>query len=174
MANDLFETLDCSALGSGFRIRQISLEQLDEVLTLYQTNPLYFQHCPPDPSYKSVEEDITTYPNSSSPDKKYYLGCWKNEKLVAVIDVVLDYPKHQIAWIGLFMIHGQQQQKGFGSKLFYLLQDRLAKRGYPELQLAYVKTYPEAAHFWTKLGFEPTGREIQQGPICLLVAHKKI
>ncbi|MGT2715083.1 GNAT family N-acetyltransferase [Streptococcus respiraculi] len=174
MNKPVFDTLDCSRLGSEFYITRVTLEQLNEVFALYQTNPLYFQHCPPKPSRESVKDDLTNYPTSSSPDKKYYLGCWKKNELVAVIDVVLDYPTDKIAWIGLFMVHGQHQQKEFGSKLFHLLEDFLAKAHYPELQLAYVKTYPEAAHFWTKIGFQPTGNEIQQGPLCLVMARKRI
>lgn len=174
MARNLFETLDCSRLGPEFYTAQVTLEQLNDVFALYQTNPLYFQHCPPKPSRESVKEDMTDYPTSSSPDKKYYLGCWKGKELVAVIDVVLDYPTDEIAWIGLFMIHGHYQQAGFGTKLFHLLEDCLARAHYHELQLAYVKTYPEAAHFWKKVGFQPTGREVQQGPLCLVIARKTI
>ncbi|MEW4354325.1 GNAT family N-acetyltransferase [Streptococcus pneumoniae] len=170
----MFETLDCSTLGSAFHIKQVNLEQLDEVLALYQTNPLYFKHCPPESSRESAREELTNYPASSSPNKKYYLGCWQGEQLVAVMDVGLDYPTDRTAWIGLFMVHAQHQYTGFGIKLFYLLQDLLARANYHELQLAYVKTYPEATHFWTKVGFEPIGGKVQQGPLYLVVAQKRI
>ena len=42
---------------------------------------------------KSIESDMMALPNNIDIKDKYYVGYFKNEKLIAVLDLIDGYPK---------------------------------------------------------------------------------
>lgn len=42
---------------------------------------------------KSIESDMMTLPDNIDIKDKYYVGYFKNEKLIAVLDLIDGYPK---------------------------------------------------------------------------------
>lgn len=160
-------------LSSYFKVRPIVEEDLIQVLELYQGNLFFFRHCPPEPSLASIQEDIRRLPDGKSQSDKYYLGFWEKEKLVAVMDFVYDYPNEETVFIGFFMVNSSCQGMGIGSRI---IQETFVyfSRSFRKVRLAYVKTNPQAKHFWEKQGFLPTGIEVDEDPYTVVIMEKEL
>ena len=62
-------------------------------------------------------------------EDKHFLGLWRDEKLTALLDLVLGYPEEDAAWIGLFMTARESQGRGEGSALIGAVLRRLKGTG---------------------------------------------
>lgn len=145
-----------SQFSNRYQVRKLADADLEQVLALYQTNPLYFEHFPPLPSLESLANDLVECPPDKELSDKYFLGFWDKERLVVILDLIDGYPTSDTAYIGLFMVAGDLAGQGLGSRIMAELLPQLAL-GFRKVRLGYVASNPQAAHFWTKLGFCPTG-----------------
>ena len=84
---------------------------------------------------------------------KYYVGYFKNEKLIAVLDLIDGYPKKDIVFIGFLMIDISIQKNGVGSAIVNELIDYLTTLKYKEVRLGWINGNLQAEHFWIKNGF---------------------
>ena len=78
-----------------------------------------------------------------------------------------------------FLYYGDTAYAPYGTKTPQFVLDRarqvtaiLRGEGFGAVELAYVKTNPQAAHFWRKVGFAPTGAETDTGA-CVLVKMRR-
>lgn len=76
------------------------------------------------------------------------------------MDLILDYPREQMAFIGFFMMNMDHQGRGVGTHIIGECAAYLAELGCRRLQLGIDKGNPQSEAFWTKNGFLKTGREI--------------
>lgn len=49
-------------LSRHYSCRILAEKDIPSILSLYESNPLYFQHCPPAPNLESVKEDMARLP----------------------------------------------------------------------------------------------------------------
>lgn len=145
-----------SNFSTSFQVRKLTEADLEQVLALYQTNPLYFEHFPPLPSLESLANDLVDCPPGKSLSDKYFLGFWEHNRLVAILDLIDGYPTAEIAYIGLFMVDANLSGQGLGSRIMAELLTQLATR-FKKVRLGYVESNPQSSHFWSKVGFCPTG-----------------
>ncbi|HFI0563752.1 TPA: GNAT family N-acetyltransferase [Streptococcus suis] len=145
-----------SQFSSRFQVRKLTEADLEQVLALYQTNPLYFEHFPPLPSLESLANDLVDCPPGKSLSDKYFLGFWDKNNLVAILDLIDGYPTEEIAYMGLFMVDANLSGQDLGSRIMAELLPQLATR-FKKVRLGYVESNPQSSHFWAKLGFCPTG-----------------
>ncbi|NQJ22004.1 GNAT family N-acetyltransferase [Streptococcus suis] len=145
-----------SQFSSRFQVRKLTEADLEQVLALYQTKPLYFEDFPPLPSLESLANDLVDCPPGKSLSDKYFLGFWEHNRLVAILDLIDGYPTAEIAYIGLFMVDANLSGQGLGSRIMAELLPQLATR-FKKVRLGYVESNPQSSHFWAKLGFCPTG-----------------
>lgn len=102
---------------------------------------------------KSIESDMMTLPDNIDIKDKYYVGYFKNEKLIAVLDLIDGYPKKDIVFIGFLMIDISVQKNGVGSAIVNELIDYLTTLKYKEVRLGWINGNLQAEHFWLKNGF---------------------
>ncbi|NQN91381.1 GNAT family N-acetyltransferase [Streptococcus suis] len=145
-----------SQCSNHYQVRKLADADLEQVLALYQTNPLYFEHFPPLPSLESLANDLVDCPPGKELSDKYFLGFWDTERLVAILDLIDGYPTEDTAYIGLFMVDSKLASQGLGSKVIAELLTQLATH-FKKVRLGYVESNPQASHFWSKVGFCPTG-----------------
>lgn len=112
-------------------------------------------------------------PAGQSDSAKFYVGFWQDKNLLAVLDFVLGYPDKQTVFIGLFMVHQVYQRTGLGSQIITGVLAYFS-RNFEKVRLAYVKSNPQAQHFWKKHNFQPTGLEVEEGDIRLIIAEKQL
>jgi RimJ/RimL family protein N-acetyltransferase len=145
-----------SQCSNHYQVRELVDVDLKQVLAFYQTNPLYFEHFPPLPSLESLANDLVECPPGKELSDKFFLGFWYKERLVAILDLIDGYPTAEIAYIGLFMVDLRLAGQGLGSKIIAELLSQLATH-FKKMRLGYVENNPQSSHFWSKVGFCPTG-----------------
>lgn len=140
-----------------YEVKRLGNEDIDDILALCISNPVYYQHCPPQPNRVSIAEDLKILPPDTSENQKYFIGYYLDTKLIAILDLITNYPKDHIAYIGLIMLDASVQKRGIGSQIVAKLSEVLKRDGYKTLELAYVKGYSEAKFFWEQNAFTPIG-----------------
>lgn len=102
---------------------------------------------------------MTALPPQKSCDDKFYVGFFEDKSLVAIMDLILDYPVKEIAFIGLFMTNTDYQRKGIGSKIIREVIMYLKSLGYKEIRLGVDKGNQQSYSFWRKNNFIPIREE---------------
>ena len=82
---------------------------------------------------------------------KYYIGFFKRDKLIAVMDLIMDYPKKKTAFIGLFMMDVNYQNKGIGSKVIGEVLSYLKSENYENIRLGVDKGNPQSSYFGIRM-----------------------
>lgn len=145
-----------SQFSTQYQVQQLTEADLEQVLALYQTNPLYFEHFPPLPSLESLANDLVDCPPGKELSDKFFLGFWDKNDLIAVLDLIAGYPTADTAYLGLFMVDANRSGQGLGSRIMAELLSQLTPN-FKKVRLGYVETNPQSSRFWTKVGFYPTG-----------------
>ena len=138
-----------------YYVRKLQKNDIDQIYDLCSKNHLYYQHCPPYVTRKSIESDMMTLPGNIDIKDKYYVGYFKNEKLIAVLDLIDGYPKKDIVFIGFFMMDINVQKNGIGSAIVNELIEYLTTLKYKEVRLGWINGNLQAEHFRIKNGFCP-------------------
>lgn len=157
-------------ISNHFQVRKLTEADLEQVLALYQTNPLYFEHFPPLPSLESLANDLVDCPPGKELSDKYFLGFWDKERLVAILDLIDGYPTEDTCYIGLFMVDSRLAGQGLGSKIIAELLTQLAT-SFKKVRLGYVESNPQSDHFWAKVGFCPTGEVKELAGKTIVIAE---
>ena len=122
-----------------------------------QGNPLFYRYHPPQPTPESIRIDMTALPPGKAMEDKWFVGFYDGDCLIAVMDLILNYPAAGTALIGLFMTAHDRQGCGLGSRILRDCMARLSAAGYHRLRLAVDEGNPQSLAFWTKNGFVLTG-----------------
>lgn len=157
-----------------YKVKPITEDEVEEVEELCSQNKLYYQHCPPMATRESIISDLHNLPPKKTEEDKFYLGFYLNHKLVAVLDLILNYPKEGTAFVGFFMLDISVQGKGIGSEIFQEIERGLQEKGFKRIRLGYVKDNPQAKAFWYKNGFLELGIELKQELYTIRVLEKMI
>ncbi|VLZ07356.1 acetyltransferase [Streptococcus pneumoniae] len=134
-------------LSKYYSCRILTEKDIPSILSLYESNPLYFQHCPPEPNFATVKEDMLCLPEGKAKADKFF--------------------------IGLFMVDQAYQRKGIGS---HIVTEALAyfAKNFRKARLAYVKGNPQSQHFWEKQGFKSIGCEVKQELYTVVIAEQSL
>ncbi|WP_449458165.1 GNAT family N-acetyltransferase [Streptococcus suis] len=159
-----------SQFSNHYQVRKLAEADLEQFLVLYQTNPLYFEYFPPLPSLESLANDLVECPPGKELSDKYFLGFWDKNLLLAVLDLIDGYPTEDTAYIGLFMVDSRLAGQGLGSKIIAELLSQLATH-FKKVRLGYVESNPQSSHFWSKVGFCPTGEVKELAGKTIVIAE---
>ena len=143
-----------------FCVKKLNKENIEAILTLCEKNELFYQYHPPMATKESILDDLNALPPNKDMKDKYYLGFYKEETLVAVLDLILDFPEEKTAYIGFFMMEAEEQGKGIGSEIIRDCMDYLTSLGYKKVRLAIDEGNPQSQAFWKKNLFQETGQRI--------------
>ncbi len=155
--------IDIEALSSKYTVRRLSVDDLERIYTLSLGNPLFFQYCPPFVTRESILEDMRVLPPRMTPDDKFYVGFFQDDKLIAVMDLITNYPDTRTVFIGLFMMKKSEQGRGIGSGIVSECACYFKSVGIHYIRLGFAKGNPQSEAFWRKNGFEPVGIETDNG-----------
>ena len=140
-------------LSKTFYVRKLDKDDIEMIYDLSYKNHIYYQYHPPFVTRESILDDMKALPPGKSYDDKYYIGFFENDSLVAIMDLILDYPTKGIAFIGLFMTNIQYQHKGIGSNIISEIIMSLKSLGYRKIRLGVDKGNPQSYSFWSKNNF---------------------
>ena len=140
-------------LSTDFHVRRLGRADLQQVYSLSCGNKLFYAYHPPFVTEESILEDMDALPPGKEYKDKYYIGFFEGDTLVAVMDLIQDFPEERIAFIGLFMVDIQHQGKGIGTKIIGDCIHRLRSLGFAAVRLGVDIGNPQSFAFWTKNGF---------------------
>lgn len=145
---------------SGYWVKGLEKKDITEIYKLCSKNTIFYQYHPPFVTEKSILQDMAALPPGKEPWEKAFLGFYEEERLIAILDLILNYPKEGTAYIGLFMTEQEVQGRGIGSELIGRCIDCLAELNVKKIRLAVDKGNPQSEAFWVKNHFVKTGEEV--------------
>lgn len=145
--------MEIGALSKNYAVRRLSEADADTAYELMRGNTLFYEFHPPFVTKESILEDMKALPPKKSREDKYYVGFFENTALVAIMDLILNYPAENTAFIGFFMTDVRYQGKGVGSGIISDVCDCLKSQGYSKIRLGVDKGNPQSYAFWTKNRF---------------------
>ena len=166
--------MELQKISGAFFVRKLTEEDVEAVYALCAENPLFYQYCPPFVTRRSIREDMAALPPNTGFENKYYAGFFDGETLAAVMDLILEYPDRETAFIGLFMMNRGYQGRGTGSSIVSDCVAYLAEEGFRRIRLAFAKGNPQSEAFWRKNGFSPTGVEIENQGYTAVVMERHL
>ena len=166
--------IDVSQISAQYHVRMLHADNVAEVYKLCSKNDMYYQYCPPFVTEQSILDDMHALPPNKEMRDKYYLGFYDDEKLIAVMDLIIAFPDESTAFIGFFMTDVSVQNQGIGSGIIRDLCAYLACSGFTAVRLGWVKGNPQAEHFWHKNSFRETGVTYKTDNYTVIVAQRKL
>ncbi len=166
--------LKVSALSGEFQVRELTAEDIPQVLRLCQSNPLFYEYCPPYVTGDGIRADMAALPPGKDLRDKYYLGYFAGPRLAAVMDLIDGFPKADTAFIGFFMTDAAIQGQGIGSRIVEDLCGFFRGLHYREVRLGWVQGNPQSEHFWHKNGFQETGVVSRQEAYTIIYAQRNL
>ena len=149
--------MNIKLLSNTFDVRRLNIEDTELIYNLSRKNRIYYQFHPPFVTRESIQEDIRALPPGKDYSDKYYVGFFKKETLIAIMDLILEYPTKDTAFIGLFMMDFEYQNKNLGSKIISESAKYLKILGFHKIRLGVDKENPQSNAFWKKNGFIAAG-----------------
>ena len=165
--------IEIQKLSKRYTVRRLTAKDVDRIYALCRKNTQYYEYCGKEPSIEWIQQDLTITPPGIPMEKKYYLGFWEEEQLVAVMDLIDGYPQPDCAYLGFFMMDRDQQGKGIGTAVISEALEYLRDLGFQTCRLGIDKENPQSNHFWCKHGFQVI-REVQREEGTILVAEKTL
>ena len=156
-SKDRIFKLDCLSETVRFEVKRLNEADADKILHLCMGNPLFYEYHPPLATRESILEDMSALPPQKTYRDKYYVGFYEGDLPVAVLDLILDYPQEETAYIGFFMVDASCQRQGLGSSIVQGIAGSLKEIGFTKIRLAIDEGNPQSEAFWTKNGFVKTG-----------------
>ena len=156
-----------------YKVRRLDLNDIDLIYMLCKGNSQYYEYCGKEPSVELIESDLQITPPGIPIVQKYYIGFFKDDLLVAVMDLIDGYPDGDSAFIGFFMMNKDMQGQGIGSQIVTETLQYLKLKEIKRCQLGIDKDNPQSNHFWRKNGYMVI-REVTQEQGTILVAEKQL
>jgi len=140
-----------------FNIVKIDNSNIEDVFHVCKKNCKYYKYLQEEATLDSVKSIMTDLPPNKTMKDKYFVGFYKCNNLVAILDLIDGYPNRENAFIGLFMVDMNNQNSGVGKQIISQLISFLKSEKYYSCDLGVIEDNKEALCFWGKLGFERTG-----------------
>ncbi len=146
-------------LSQKYYVRKLNLEDIDKIFHLCSSNSIFYQYHPVKLTKESILEDFYALPPNKEYKDKFFVGYYDDDILVAVMDLILNYPKENIAFIGFFMLDYTYQGQGIASEIIRDCLQYLKLSGYYKVRLAIDKGNLQSQTFWKRNHFSETGEE---------------
>lgn len=146
--------MEINCLSKKFYVRKLDKNDVEMIYEMSCKNKIFYQYHPPFVTKESIMNDMKALPPDKGYDDKFYVGFFEKESLVAIMDLILDFPAEKIAFIGLFMTNIQYQNKGIGSEIISEIVTQLKLLGYKKMRLGVDKGNMQSYSFWSKNNFK--------------------
>ena len=133
---------------------------------------LIFNH---DDTNLEANDFIHERPKNKSAADKLPIGIFNSQgSLIAVLDVIKNYPHTGSWYIGLLMLPPLHRSKNLGSNIFQSFENTIRSLHGKEINLIVQEKNPKARKFWEKHGFDVTRESVQELENCQnLVFHMR-
>lgn len=157
-----------------YKVRLLDEKDIDAIYSLCSQNELYYKYCPPFVTKENIKQDMQALPPHKELKDKYYIGYFEDDRLVAVMDFIKEYPNNKTAFIGFFMVDISKQKRGLGTSIIEELCDYLRNEDFSYIRLGWVLNNEQASHFWKKNKFVETGITYKTTDYTVVVAQREL
>ena len=162
-------------LSSEYTVRRVVEEDVLSVINLIRSNRKYYKQLGVKRSTRSLTDINVKLPGEEAKGDANFVGFYdKYDKLVASLDLILDYPESKTAFIGWFVVDAQMQGNGIGSQIIADIRATLSAQNYKSLKLRLPKENTEAIEFWQNQGFVLTDQQIIVNDKSMYYMEKRI
>ena len=165
--------IDILKLSPSYDVRRLDENDLENIFRICQGNSQFYRYCEAKATREQILNDMHIAPPGIDNSKKYYLGFYKENELIAVMDLIDGYPEGRIAFIGFFMMKKEYQGQEIGSRIIDETAEYLKEAGFVSIHLGIDKENPQSNHFWKKNGFSII-REVERNGWTIRYAEKKL
>ncbi|WP_407887135.1 acetyltransferase [Levilactobacillus sp. N40-8-2] len=132
----------------GATVRPLTHEDDDLIYSFQAAHPDYFNHFQDHPVTRNEAiQDVTDVPMNAMPDQKAYLGIFKDDQLVVLVDLIIDYPLPSLVWLGMWMTDKQLATEQ-AADYYHSLVATLRAAGAVQLQLSVFMGDRQMKQFW--------------------------
>ncbi len=149
--------LNIETLSTQYSVRRITEADISDVYHLCSANRRYYRSIRERPSGQRLTEVITELPEGTGVSRKYFVGFYDGDGLLAVLDLITGYPGRGDAFIGWFEIDAARRREGIGSQILADVRAALTAQGFARLTLKCPAASGEALAFWKSQGFSAAG-----------------
>jgi len=167
-------SIEIAGLSNKYAVKVIKDKDIPDVYELCKENPAYYMHMKSAATIEGIKQDLKALPPNKGYDDKLYMGFYKEDKLIAVMDLIIEYPNEETSFIGFFMMNKNYQGKGIGTKIVCDALKFLKMQGFRYVRLGYVKGNLESEKFWLKNGFLPTETETKTENYVVVVLQRDL
>ncbi|MBM7605253.1 RimJ/RimL family protein N-acetyltransferase [Metabacillus crassostreae] len=75
------------------------------------------------------------------------------DRYVGIVDYIDENPKDKYPWLGLLMIRGDEQGKGYGKSAYQLYENHVKETGRTAIRIGILRGNKQAKTFWESRGF---------------------
>ena len=139
----------------GHVIRAAMADDEAAVQTLFEADPNYFKIVEGAPAGPTEFQNTITElaPGKSYEDKFVFCVLNPDENIVAVVDILRDYPEEGIWFVGLVFVARTERGQGLGSRLVEAICTHIPKQGGHAARIAVADKNIDAMRFWERAGF---------------------
>jgi ribosomal protein S18 acetylase RimI-like enzyme len=94
-------------------------------------------------------------PPEKTLDDKFVFAIEKEARIVALVDVLMNYKEENVWWIGLLLIHPDMRGKGMGRQIVDFLRENFIHQGVREIRMGVLEENTPGQIFWKRMGFNP-------------------
>lgn len=153
-----------------FLVRPLIQADIPAILKLYETNPYYFEHCPPPPTEASILNDMTRCLREKEGKTSILLAISMEIDLLLYLIWLKDILVMRKLLLVSYMLDKAYQGRELGSQLIVELLGYVTRQ-FKTLRLGYVATNLPAKAFWEKQGFVQTGEKSQGKQYTIILAE---
>lgn len=151
-----------------YSVKKLSMDDVETIYTFCSSHTIFYRYCGKKLTRELIENDLQITPPGIELDDKFYLGFYKEDELIAIMDLINGYPAEDVAFIGFFMVSSSYEGTGIGSSIIDEALGYLKQQGFTSCRLGIDRDNPQSNHFWKKNGFEIEKEVMRsQGPILL-------
>jgi RimJ/RimL family protein N-acetyltransferase len=161
-------------LSNRYTIRDLLPQDAKMVCEVLKANTIFYKYHPPMVTVGSILEDMEALPPNKGYEDKHYIGFFCEDALVAVMDLIEDYPSPGTALLGFFAMNSNLQGQGIGTAIISDSVAYLAQVGFKKVRLGIDKGNPQSKAFWLKNVFAFTGEEYESDGSTILVMERKL
>ena len=166
--------MDIQHLSSQYSVRSLLPIDAEMVYEALKKNTIFYQFHPPMVTVESILEDMEALPPNKGYEDKHYIGFFRNDILVAVMDLIEHYPNPGTALLGFFAMNSNLQGQGVGTAIISDSVTYLAQVGFQKVRLGIDKGNPQSKAFWLKNDFSFTGEEYESDGSTILVMERTL
>ncbi len=155
-----------------FDVRRLEEGDTQAYYNLCKGNPDYYRHLQKELAPDSLKKEMLRLPPGKQKEDKYYLGFFKANRLVAVLDLIDGYPDQSTAFIGFFMLSTDLQGQGMASRLIGDVLKALKTMGFTKVRLGIAAENRNAEAFWCRNGFKAMSEAVIQNGVAVIPAEQ--